>query len=129
MERWVQSAETAKVLGRFLPDQARWHLSSRRRGMWWLLLGHGAMTSWEVCGSAVQCFACGCGVGRCFGRKLAGSCRLAASASADVVSPPWRRRRGDHPLHTLGSSPSGESLRPCQDGRQRKHRQVYVRQW
>lgn len=26
--------------------------SSRRRGLWWLLLGHGAMASWEVCGSA-----------------------------------------------------------------------------
>jgi hypothetical protein len=56
------------------------------------------------------------------GESLPGSCRSTAPASADVVSPPWRRRRGVHPLHILGSSSSGENLRPSRVGRRRRHR-------
>jgi hypothetical protein len=56
------------------------------------------------------------------GESLPGFYRPTVSASADVVSPPWRRRRGVHPLHILGFSSSGESLRPGWVGRRRRHR-------
>ena len=60
------------------------------------------------------------------GEGLPGFYRPTASASADVVSPPWRRRRGVHPLHILGSSSSGESLRPSRVGRRRRHRRFLL---
>ena len=64
----------------------------------------------------------GVGVGVAPGESLPRSCRPMASVSVGVVSPSWRRRRGVHPSRTLGSSSSGESLRPSQVGRRRRHR-------
>ena len=68
----------------------------------------------------------GVGVGVAPGKSLPCSCRPTASASVDVVSPSWRRRRGVHPLHILGSSSSGESLRPSRVGRRRRHRRFLL---
>lgn len=120
LRRWLDSGGC-----RIRPDSGGFGSlvsSGRRRGLWWLLLGHGAMTSWEVCGLAeVQCV----GV-PVVGMLRAKACRLLPAGGVGVcgrrltsLEAPLRRPGS---TATLGSCSSGESLRPGRVGRRRRHR-------